>query len=86
MVDAHQMLKNFLRRIVLRMGLAGKNKLNRSVRIIDHPEKSVDIGEYQVPSFICGHAASETDRQRFRRKKHVRVRMLIDGLNITGLQ
>ena len=56
---ANKLLTGF----VLRMSLARKNQLNRSLRIVDDFADSVEVIKNQVGAFISGESASESNRQ-----------------------
>ena len=62
------LLQHQLSRLVMGMGLAGKEELHRTLGIVDHGRQSLDIGEDQVGSFVGGKAPSEADGQGIRRE------------------
>jgi hypothetical protein len=60
-VDAHQILQNLFADAVLRMRFSGENELHGTFRVVNHFQKSVQIRRQQIPAFVSGDAARETD-------------------------
>ena len=62
------LLQDLLSRLVVRMGLAGKQELHRALGIVDHRGQALDVGEDQVGALVGGEAAREADGQRIGRE------------------
>src|SRR6202034_3179098 len=61
---AHQfrnLLQHFLSALIMRMRFAGKDKLHRTFRVVDHQGQILDVGQNQVGSFVGGEAAGKAD-------------------------
>src|SRR5579864_5474950 len=57
------LLENALARLVERVRLSCKNKLNWTIRIVDHGSELLDVGQDQIGALVSGKAAGETDGQ-----------------------
>ena len=77
-VNAHQLLQDGLCRFVLRMSFACKYKLHGPLCVIDHLQEPFDVGKQQIPAFVGGDTASETNGQHVRRKQAQRVFVFMD--------
>src|SRR5205807_3443729 len=58
------LLQDSLAGFVVRMGLAGKDELDRTFGIVDHRGETLDVGENQVGALVGGEAAGKSDGER----------------------
>ena len=62
------LLQHTLAGLVVRVGLAGKEELHRTLGVVDHGGEPLDVGEQQVGALVGGKAAGEADGQRVGRE------------------
>src|SRR6266536_1819458 len=48
------------------MGFAGKDKLDRALRIVGKPRNPVRLAQQQIPALVTGDAARESNRENIR--------------------
>ena len=66
---AHQfgnLLQHSLAGLIVRMSLAGKNKLHRAFGIVHHRRQTLDVRQNQISSLVCRKAAGKSDSERIR--------------------
>src|ERR1051326_858132 len=67
-----ELLQHELRTFILRMSFAGKNKLHRTLFVIDQTRESRLVRQQKIPTFVGRNASRKTDRQRLWIKHRIR--------------
>jgi len=64
--DVEDPADQFLARFIRRMRLAGKNDLDRALRVLEDRAQAIEIAQQQIGALVSCEATGKADRQRFR--------------------